>query len=647
MSYVNQVPGLPFRYDAPTSQLVQYRNDMPPYIPTGLNCPPQFQYIVPVICAMIANECVQRHGQHPGRMFLFNQLSANNWVNNDFAMAVATVIDILSMNLYKQIFRTAEEGLNKTVSETLSMLCSLNFQTFPALQSVTAPDIVYETQRNIQAFFNVSNEVNNFKNRAAGYQQPQQFPQQMMVNPSLGGYQSPQQTPQYSQAIGSNQGSNTSIFNNQPRNMQVNNPSPVQGGETGKYDYLKPVQAIVDQKSYFTKEPLAVKNNTNFEVYSYPIEEVEKPLLWGPTSKQYYPITINPFTHTFQLEEFGENSKRCASSYKKPLGDEDMDRKRHTITSMQQVQSAFIPDEFGTREESLEDSINNMFHITATDIEQAKETNTYDEIKTHLLPDWGIDNFLESAIFNGRLIQDQVSSNYTDCTAYRVYKMIAKPIICKADHSVFLKSLSSCKTFREVAAILSETLTINSDDRSLINFCYEIEKILTKEINEVISNRMSIPHIDIDSFIDDVNDLPEYLGNTFGAMYKRIFLEFQRDYIPSMLGVCEEALAETLRENLGNDSDKTIINFISQDYSFTYLNVNSYELGIKPYQFCASSLSEDDNPLMHKVVRGIFRQDKVLELEALHNLIITSDNKIYEVFEGMIGNDFYTIREVN
>lgn len=659
MSYVNQVAGLPFRFDVPMTQPVQFRNDSPPFIPNGLNCPSQLQYFVPVICAMIANEAVIRHNAHQGRMFLFNQLSSNNWMNNDYAVAVATAIDILSLNMYKGLARTPEEGINKVVGDTLLMLCSLNFQTFPALQSVTPPEIVNDALNVVQAFYNISNEINNFKNRVQGIGQPQQFQtvqQPMMMNPNFNSVYQPPQSNNYSQAIGNNQGTNVGIFNNQNRG-NIMPPSTTQQPETsGKYDYLKPTvnSSVVNQTAYFNKEnqPMKIMEHGNLQSYACPLGEENKPLVWGPTSKQYYPVTINPYTHSFVLEEIVENNKRCAISYQVPLEDAEMDRKRHVITSMEQTQTAHIPNDSGTRASSLYESTKAIFRVTRDYLEQVNnepdETKTLalNEIKTLISTNWGVDNFIESAIFDGRLSQKQSGIEDTDCKAYRVYKIIAKPIVCDRNHSEFLNNLSNCKSFRELASILSELLTINNDDKSLMNLCYEVDKLLTIEINDVLRNRMSIPNITIDSFIDDVNELPEYLGNMFGSMYKRIFLEFQRNYIPNMLGVCDSDVAESLRENLGNDNTNAVINFIDQSYSITYLNVLSYELGIKPYEHCASSLLENENPLMYSFVSGLFNQDNDLDKEAFHNLIVTSDNKIYEVFKGMIGSDFYTICEV-
>jgi hypothetical protein len=46
---------------------------------------------------------------------------------------------------------------------------------------------------------------------------------------------------------------------------------------------------------------------------------------------------------------------------------------------------------------------------------------------------------------------------------------------------------------------------------------------------------------------------------------------------------------------------------------------------------------------MYKIVTGIFNQDRDIDHECLHNLIITSDDVIYEVQKGLIGTDIFTI----
>lgn len=674
MSYSNQVTGLPFSYQGPTSQIVQFRNDNFPFIPNVSNCPQQMQYIIPAICSMIANESAQRCGAHPGRMFLFNQLSFNNWGNNEFVTAIATVIDILQLNLAKGMIRSVEEGVQKAVSDTLSIMCSLNFQTFPALQSVTDPNIVNDAQRNIQAFSSLQNEICQFKNRS---QNPQQFQQpqfqqpfqqqvyqqspQMMVNPAFNNPVNQFANVQFAnnQPINSGIGSgNSTIFSNSGTTQPLTSFPAKTSAPTGKYDYLKPSSPIIDQKSYFTKEPLqhvsAKPGEVTATAFGWPDDTIA-PLKWTPSSQQAYPLTINPYTHKHGLKEMDIHGKKFVFSYLIPLKEEEMDRARHTITTMQQVMTAHIPEQYGTREESLTESVKNMFRVTSDELnlyskppeELSKEdAEALAEVKCFINPKMGLETFLEAAIFDGRLSQKQSQLSDTECAAYRIYKIIATPVVGTEDHSSFIGNISACKSFREIAAILSETLTLHSSERSLISLCYEIEKILTKEINSVLRNKMSLPGINIDSFIDDVNDLPEYLGKTFGDLYKRAFLEFQKDYITQLIGNCNGEGAEALRYNLiDEDENKAVINFIARTYSLTYLNVDSSELCIKPYDECASSLMEDENKLMFAVASGIFKQDKEFNREALHNLIITNDDKMFEIFTGMIGKDFYTICE--
>ena len=259
MSYNQQ---LPFSYDQLMAQPMQFRMDAPPCVP-NVPCPQNLQYILPAICALVANEASQRYNTHAGRMFLFNQLSVNNYNNNDFATCVATVLDLLSLNLFKQVYRTVEEGLSDAVSKALSIYCSLNFQNYPALQSVTNPDIVNDAFKNIQAFHGLSNEIANFKNRSQQGFPQQSFQQspQMMMNPSFGGgYNQP--PPSYANTYnqpqtnyGGSTSGNSNLFSTntqQPQgaNVQMNRRSV----DTGRYDYLKPEQqplAIIDQKSYF------------------------------------------------------------------------------------------------------------------------------------------------------------------------------------------------------------------------------------------------------------------------------------------------------------------------------------------------------------------------------------------------------------
>lgn len=660
MSYMNQVPTLPFRYDTPMTPLMQYRLDSPPYVPAIAGCPMQFQYLLPVICATVANEAAAKSQAHYGRMFLYNQLSQNNFANNEFTSAVSTVVDILMLNSRKGLYRTPDEGVQQAVNDTLSILTSLLFQNFPALQSVTPPEIVFEASKNVQAFMNLSNEIMMMKSQMQNQPmggQPMGYPQPMMLNPSFGmGGMNPVSQPMMQSSFGNNQNisrainpptGNSPIFT-QTRHIPTQNTQPFNEQPTSKYAYLKPKtppQPVVI-------EPVRVSTPMNMclaepEVQTKPDLKITD---WMPSVTQYYPPAINPFKSKLIIKETTKNGS--GNKYLKvvPLEDFEMDRSKHIITSMSQVFTSRIPDNYGTREESLTDHVDKIFKI---DHEQVKavENGTHieepeaKEVLNYIDPTWVYESFIEASIFSGKFQQREHNLTDPDCSIYRIYRIIGNPILCGQDHSAFINELSACKSFREVAIILKETINDRLTSKSLIDLCYGIEKILTKEINNVLRNKMSIPNTTIESFIDDVCDVPDYLGNKLGEIYKRAFLKLQETYISQIVS-CPNSLSEHAIECcvIGESNNPLVkVNFINHSYSITYLSVENSEMAIEPYSECASSILEYEHPLLYKIVTGIFKQDKEIDHECLHNLIVTSDDVVYEVQRGIIGTDIITI----
>lgn len=641
-------------------QPVQYRNDAPPYIPNNIVCPPNMQYMLPVICAMIANEASQRCGVHPGRTFLFNQLSSNNWVNNDFCTVVSTVVDLLMLNMGKNLYRNIEEGVSSAVTDAMSIYASLNFQTYPALQSVTPPEIVNEAHKNNQAFYSLSNEIANFKARnQSGFQPPLQQHPQMMVNPAFGGgYPSQQNYPQPQQFTNPYQGNaplsgNSGLFNKSstPQGMPIMQQPK---SSSGKYDYLKPSVPQGQKSIYVTENVTHIKAEPGTSTAYF---QPEKELVWSPSIYQFYPLTINPFKEKLLLREVANpvSCKMAVISYIEPLKGPELDREKHKITTMSQIYTAHIPDNYGTRAESLKDSVSKLFAIEPDEINNLKKANEeerdeFEHVLTHIEPSWVFDSFIENAIFSSRLTQREHILNGTECTVYRTYRIISKPIISLVDHSDFIDDISTCKTFNDVAVLLHDAISFRNNDTSLVTLCYEIDKLLKKEINHVLTNKMSLNGISIDSFIDDVKDLPDYLNNAYGDKYEQTFVDFQRAYIPRMISTLRPDEVENFRESLMDDRDlesKVVINFINQTYSLTFVNVENFELEIKPFDDCASSIIEEHQPLMYKIVSGIFTQDRDTDRECLHNLIITADDVIYEVQKGLIGNNFFTINKFN
>lgn len=650
MSYVNQVPNLPYRFDVAMTPLMQYRLDSPPFIPNIPGMPAFLQYLLPVICSTIANELAAKSSAHQGRMFLYNKMSVNNFTNNDFATAVNFVIDIITLNMRKGLYRTPEDAINPSINDTLSILASLVFQEFPALTSVTPPDIVFQASKNIQAYYSLSNEINAMKMQ--GQAQPMMNQNvgavPMMINPSFGmnsgmGMQQPQfqnnfGNPNIQGAINNSNMSSSVFTTNKSVSNNVTVVPRIQTDQS-KYDYLKPKQSAV---------PMVTASNSNIDLV--PNKTGLKITDWMPSAFQPYPPTINPYRTKLELEDASRNGMINKILNIIPLKDDEMDRSKHIITSMSQVYTSHIPNDYGTREESLEDNVKKIFKIDYEKVNAFKKDpdrleQDSKELLSFINPDWTYESFVETGIFNSKFQQREYALKDPNCSIYRTYCIVTNPIICNDDHTAYIQELSACKSFKEVSIILKETINDSLTSKSLIDLCYGIEKILTKEINHVLRNKMSLPNTSIESFIDDVNDLPDYLNQNLGDTYRRVFLDFQRLYVEKIVSGPESVDEYKMECCMVAETENPLlkINFINHLYSFTNLTVESSELGIEPYSECASSILEYEHPLMYEIVTSMFSQDRDIERVCLHNLIITADDVIYEVQKGLIGSDIYTI----
>lgn len=639
MSYAVQVQNLPFRYDMPQQQPLQFNVMSPPFVPPVPYCPPHIQQLLPAIAAAVANEAASTCNMHPGRMFLYNQLASNNFANNHFALVVTTVVDILMLNLQKNINSFPEQGLNKAVQDAMILFTSLVFHEFQALTSVTPPEIVFEANKNLQTYFSLSNEIASMKNQMftnqnAGFNQPRMFNpsfQNVVSQPMM---QRNYGTPGINTAI--NQPGNASIFT---RNNTQQNVVVVNNDSNTKYHHLNRRVNVIGQSG-----PQEVTQVTEVATP----KEAKRITDWFPSMQQNYPLTINPYRSKLVLEETTRNGFKVMKIV--PLEEFEMDRSKHVITSMSQVMTSRIPDTYRTREESLEDNVRKIFRINKEDVDsytrdETKEEPSSKELLSYINPEWVYESFIDASIFSGKLQQHSHSLNDPECSIYRIYRIIGNPIICSEDHTDFINELSLCKSFKELSLILFQTISDHLTSQSLLKLCYGIEKILTKEVNHVLRNKMSIPALSIDSFIDDVNTIPDFLQNNLGEIYKTAFLKLQPTYISQIVSgptsESEKIIECCIVEESHNPNVK--VNFINHSYSITYLSVQDSEIGIEPFSECASAILETEHPLMYEVVSGIFNQDKEIDNESLHNLIVTADDVIYEVQKGIIGTDIYTI----
>ncbi len=147
-------------HEYPQAPLVQIDKSLIPGIP---NHDARVQYIAPDIVAQIINTAVVNANKNPLRMFLFNLLSQNNWLNPYFQ----EVFDLCVANILHSVTKssaTPESVMFKCIDTMMSLYTSSLVYVFPELQNLISRDLFDSSSRNAGVLHELKKEMSVLNN---------------------------------------------------------------------------------------------------------------------------------------------------------------------------------------------------------------------------------------------------------------------------------------------------------------------------------------------------------------------------------------------------------------------------------------------------------------------------------------------------
>lgn len=653
---------LPFDPSNTMSQPMQF--NQPPFVPNNLQLPQDFANLLPTVAMMVANEVSSNCNKNAGRMFLFNQLSNNNYANQDFVEAIQTAMDMLLLGLFKGQYNNPNQGLPDAVNKALIMCNAANFQKFPTLQQYVHPELLSDVSRIVNSLQGVKSDIMNAKNQTNQVQQYQPMQQQPINNgnsgyynqnmgnrfaqPNQGSFQSTRMQP------GLSINSNPTVFTNNP--VQQAQPFKNAGPTNllaSRYDYLKtnvtdvaPVAPLVSQSNYF-QSPAPQAD--------------DKVLVWKPSPAQWHPATCNTKLQKITLKEIKwADDNNYVVSIAINLTEEEMQEANHKIGFTETAMMSTTPDKYGSRQQAIVDNIDS-FVERSREIREDKPVADEEQMPAFSISNTArrtvCANFLAPAIFSGRvMMKKDLEQTEDDLVAYGVNAIVAMPMLTDDTQEKLLSQLKDCKTFLRIQAVLKNALTGKAVSSMSKELAARIDKIFTKEINSILNNRLSLD-VNIGSFVEDSVDLITHLKNTYGDLFSTAYLSCQETFVETYLNqilvsddmharMCVDLELTIEESDLGSKyavDDMLPVAFITQYFAFTYLQVQSADLSINKFGQVATEVLLSKNPELYKLALEMFDEEETKVIPFAHRLLITSDNVIYEFHKGLINKDFVTI----
>lgn len=651
------------RYDTLMYQVISFAPNQPPWVPS-IACPPNIQALLPGIAAACANSVNAGMSLSPLGVFHFNQVAANNYQNNDFATLVSTAVDMLQYGLMKGMYRFPEEGAADAVEKARKMLSAYNVYTFQHLRSVIDPRLLNDVDQIVQQASQVQNEIRNMKQ---GGMQPQMQPQMQQqwggVQQAPYSAQMPMQNAPSPYGNGFNGGrpqmpprpgvNNTPFATGNMQTAFVQQQMPDAGipDETDRYSYLRKNNQSVQQTDPYlnqggpgrivkvtTFDPEVVERQRTHPLASVAIDPIAGDI--NPPGLQPYPYANNSKAMSFVLKQDGSNIEARIKE-----GDE-MDRAQHTLTFVEDAYTKRIPEGFQSRENAFSDSVYNM----------VKEQKVYADAElentlgTGLYADsvWLEDMFLDCAVFNVRRHQAIALKGQTNCKSYQRYVVMGNPIICTQKLAEVLSTIVSKATrLSDMANMLKEIVKHPDTSAEEYQTLLQIDDYLTKEINSVLKNKLNVD-VNIDSFIDDVGGLAPFIHNQNGQIYSEALIMHQKDFIQACFSFMDEndtkAVIDANFPTEGEQLNDILV--FNSNYSITVVNVLSKELNVIFTEGEVNAIKQSALPTMYRMIKEGIESAEKENVHFLHHILVTADNKRYEMHRGWIGNEFFLLSKM-
>lgn len=441
-------------------------------------------------------------------------------------------------------------------------------------------------------------------------------------------------------------------------NKYTSSHTAVNDGTQTFFDKSPSAPPTVQQAGYFDRYGERLTNGTMPPAASPTMAPLPPPVPktrddWRPSIYQPYRTLVDLTEYTVEYELHPE--RNIAFELIKRKTEKDMNREDHHI--------ALLGHKYTlngvVRKEQLANAVANMSKITYENLESAlkkePESENLDLITQHIDKTWSMDCFLEDVIFRTKLNYRSHQAKTGSCGVYRSFATIAKPIITVEAYDKVFQQVMSHRRFVDIAKKLKSIgLACNenmesgeaTDRADLAMYCHEIDLWLTKLVNQFLANNLSLGRVSIDKFTDDIDTVRDYLNDSYDANYSSALDRFEFDLLGGQdLGNVEslEELRLNVQESFNMTDEGFTVSFIPTHYSITYVDVMGRELNLAVESDEALLIQSTQTPVLYELVSSLFSQADAWSNKVSTHLLITRDDKIYQLHKGYLGIDSYLI----
>lgn len=647
MIFNNNFAGNQNQLPWPAHELVSepYTVDLnnPPFVPT-VTCTPDFQQLLPLISGSAVNAIANQAKRSSLRAFLYNQLSENNYRNNDFIDAVTTITTYMMYLVYVQRQNLPlTELVQVGVEKGLEYKIANNVATYQGLVNF----IDAQTRNSING---VLNELQQLKG------QFQQMLAQLTGNVGtsnigigVGGMQS--NRPSFSSGnFGTGQSSNA-IFQNNPITQPVQQVVDTGVSFGSKYGNIKPTevlpisQPIVTQTNTLTptqpQPPIQVTETIpTKEKQTVRIPLSRSGLKWVRSDEQPYPPIVKRSVNELYVNE-NEDSTLVFS-----IGERSKESMFEYETHTTQTNFGIRPSarELPTKEQ-IDASNRKLIGVLENGVEKISESTEYIPPSKVLSPDEiSVEFSLESIVIEHEIKRDRYVNDgeVEEINIFRNEVVLLESLGKLSDKDYLtLERLQQSETFEELVTRLRSASTTLSKKAWRV-----IERRLTRIFNDVLSLYLSMD-IKIDSYLIDIDGLLTLLNEKYVAVYDVLMhnqLNIIRFAIKPLLGAPQEPEIRVAIES--GDGEDNKFEFLASYVTMTSIDIDSELLDIELTSHVGNVILSNQSKLLYSLAESIFKERNSTNPIHLDYLML-SDGVVLRISKGLVGGDYYCVSVVN
>lgn len=629
---------LPFPADRPLYPQQQIDVNRPAFVPQ-VPVANWLQPYLPYLTGVMMDVITRNSPQGPISMFFYNQMSSNNWANQDFVSLVHSCADLMFLENQNYIPTQNDIGniVGRTVQSFLEMASVYAIKQFPALWGYIAEPDKRNMQQAHYAFEQMMQNIQQMRQATPapmnvgqqvgmpGYGAPPQH--QAYMNP---GQPQQQQYPQHQAMMGrpmAGMGAPGGGRSYDAAPSQVQQAPPPQMAPV--HQQQAPVQPMKGQA--MSPPNTQADNLVDPDNFS-----------WKAPSDVPYPPAYNPITHTLKYS-LGMNNVTKPILLDGTINVIDYDRHDiGTLFGKPPANSPVLLDNTGINAK-LQDGIRDITQELMNVDDKNKQIEFTLSMENVL-----VETNLATAVMSTRV--EMLAACPTVPMVYRALAHVYTPVLGRTAEDELIRSFGTSNTYLELREKLGA-----AGEVAEVELITTVNNRMTEHMNHILHKRLSIlpENMTVVDFVLDLDELMESLKDNYGDTVVKAFLKDQRKNIASLFrsinpdSADDRQLAESLTSDIlladwEGRSDVPKFTFIGMTYSLTLLNVISHDLQIAGLPDIGNGLSSKYQPVLYNLAKSIFAADDAVGNVARH-LVVTKDGRVLEVTRGDLANDWYLV----